>query len=267
MKSTLDVSYNDQFISLAGGKVFARTWTPQGNTFSHDVPIVLFHDSLGCVASWREFPALLATMLQRRVIAYDRLGFGRSSARIALPSFDFIREEAEIFLPQICKNLDVGNFVALGHSVGGAMALLSAAHTPACHAVISVATQTFVEEKTKKGVMESKIAFAHPERLAKLRKYHGDKAEWVVRAWTEVWLDPQYASWSLKNDLPRVRCPVLVIHGDQDAYGSTAFPDMICHLATGPSQKHVLVGCGHVPHREREDEVSDLIAQFLAGLA
>ena len=38
------------------------------------------HDSLGCVALWRDFPAQLAQATARVVYAYDRLGFGLSDA-------------------------------------------------------------------------------------------------------------------------------------------------------------------------------------------
>jgi len=45
----------------------------------------------------------------------------------------------------------------------------------------------------------------------------------VLDAWTDVWLSPEFASWTLEPDLPLVTCPVLVIHGDSDEYGSVRF--------------------------------------------
>ena len=41
-------------------------------------PIVLFHESLGCIELWRDFPRKLSQITGREVIAYDRLGFGQS---------------------------------------------------------------------------------------------------------------------------------------------------------------------------------------------
>ena len=45
----------------------------------------------------------------------------------------------------------------------------------------------------------------------------------MLDAWTDVWLSPEFASWTLEPDLPLVTCPVLVIHGDSDEYGSVRF--------------------------------------------
>ena len=70
----------DRLIALADGQVFVRHWPVAGSTLA---PIVLLHDSLGCVALWRDFPAQLAAASGRDVIAYDRLGYGQSSPRLA----------------------------------------------------------------------------------------------------------------------------------------------------------------------------------------
>lgn len=71
---------------------------------------MLFHDSLGCVELWRDFPAQLSAASGRRVIAYDRLGFGRSDAREVLPELDFIAEEARRILPGAARAARPGAF-------------------------------------------------------------------------------------------------------------------------------------------------------------
>jgi hypothetical protein len=60
----------DVSIHHAQGRIFARIWTP--STDKRQSPIVLFHDSVGCVELWRGFPAALSAGTERRVIAYDR---------------------------------------------------------------------------------------------------------------------------------------------------------------------------------------------------
>jgi pimeloyl-ACP methyl ester carboxylesterase len=70
-------------------------------------------------------------------------------------------------------------------------------------------------------------------------------------------------SWSLKADLPLIKCPLLAIHGDKDEFGSIKHPKMICDLTGGPSQMHILQNCGHVPHREKTEEVLNLVVNFL----
>jgi pimeloyl-ACP methyl ester carboxylesterase len=253
--------YTDKFLEITGGKVFVRHW----NAFvTKAVPLFLLHDSLGCVELWRDFPAALAERLQRPVIAYDRPGFGRSSARDRLPASDFIREEAEVIFPAVRAALGVKEFAVMGHSVGGGMALtIAALEGNSCLAVISESAQAFVEDRTITGIKQAQAIFKQPEQFERLRKWHGDKAQWVLDAWTKTWLSPEFATWSLAPVLPHVHCPALIIHGDADEYGSDAFPRFIRDHVAGPAAMHILDGCGHVPHRERAGEVIELIAKFL----
>lgn len=58
-------------------------------------PLLLLHDSLGCVTLWRDFPALLCSATGRRIVAYDRLGFGASAVRKGRLPLDFIEQESE----------------------------------------------------------------------------------------------------------------------------------------------------------------------------
>src|SRR5437867_10056427 len=95
-------------VDVPGGRVFVRKWMPETATISS--PIILLHDSLGSVGLWRDFPDALARCGRRPVIGYDRLGFGRSTARREPPSVDFIREEAEVFFPSIRSALGITDF-------------------------------------------------------------------------------------------------------------------------------------------------------------
>ena len=255
----------DLWLETSDGRVFARVWTPA--VAMHEgpqSPIVLFHDSLGCVELWRGFPARLSASTGRKVIAYDRLGFGRSDPRRERPSFAFIAEEAERHFPAVREQLAIRRFVAFGHSVGGSMAVHCANRfADACDALITESAQAFVEDRTIAGLLEAKALFGQAEQFARLGKYHGDKARWVLDAWLDTWLSPDFAAWSLAPVLPGVGCPLLAIHGLDDEYGSPRPPQLIAQLAGGPSRAEVLADTRHVPHREREQAVVELVAGFL----
>ncbi|MBN8885361.1 MAG: alpha/beta hydrolase [Rudaea sp.] len=254
----------DSFADVPGGRVFLRRWVGED---ARRAPIVLLHDSLGCVELWRDFPAALAAATRREVIVYDRLGFGRSTPSMQAASVRFIDDEAEVFFPALRKALGLARFVLFGHSVGGAMALATAANCgDGCEAVVTESAQAFVEQRTLDGIRAAKAQFADAAQFAKLTKWHGDKARWVLDAWTEVWLSPEFSSWNLDAQLARVRCPVLAIHGDADEYGSEAFPRRIVDGVGGASTLAILDRCGHVPHREQTDEVLRLSASFLADV-
>ena len=68
----------DAWVEVPGGQVWTRSWYPPD---SQAAAWVLLHDSLGSVEQWRGFPQALAQHTGRRVVAYDRLGFGQSSVR------------------------------------------------------------------------------------------------------------------------------------------------------------------------------------------
>ena len=245
------------------GKLYAQSWVP-AHASTSAAPIVLMHDSLGAVALWRDFPERLAQLTQRTVIAYDRLGFGQSDARQDVLSTQFVQEEAAYYFPQVRAQLGFKRFVLLGHSVGGGMALSTAAHLGAdCQAVITIAAQAFVEELTTAGIREARAQFQDPAQITRLAKYHGDKARWVVDAWTETWLSNAFAQWSLDQVLSQVQCPVLALHGEHDEYGTRAHPQRIADGVSGPSMAVLIPGAHHTPHREMPDEVLAHIQRFL----
>jgi pimeloyl-ACP methyl ester carboxylesterase len=269
----LDTSHilvSDAWIDHPRGRLFSRRWhhpsedLPAGGK----TPIVLFHDSLGCVDLWRDFPALLSAATGRDVLAYDRLGFGRSDRRDGRLPLNFIADEAASYFPAVAGQLGLRRFIAFGHSVGGGMAANCAAqHAPQCIALVTESAQAFVGDETREGLLEAKRMFADEEQRSRLRKYHGDKASWVLDAWIDTWLDPAFAAWSLRDVLPAVRCPVLAIHGALDEYGSSRHPETIAGHCGGPAQVRILPETHHVPHKERTKEVVALVAGFSSALA
>jgi pimeloyl-ACP methyl ester carboxylesterase len=273
LRSTLDTSSilaSDVWIDHPHGRLFSRTWrsAEQDQPAGKKAPIILFHDSLGCVDLWRDFPAMLSAATGRDVVAYDRLGFGRSDRRTGKLALDFIADEAANYFPAVVEQLGLGRFIAFGHSVGGGMAVHCAArHAPHCAALVTESAQAFVGDETRQGLLEARRLFADEGQLSRLRKYHGDKAGWVLDAWIGTWLDPAFATWSLRDVLPAVGCPVLAIHGALDEYGSSRHPETIAGHCSGPAQIRILPETHHVPHKERTKESVALVAEFTSPLS
>lgn len=243
------------------GEIYIRKWTPEGQ--HNKTPLILVHDSLGSVELWKDFPLVLSQSLSRPVIAYDRLGFGKSSMRHDLPSVNFIKEEAHLYFPKVKTELALKEYIILGHSVGGGMAINIAAHDPDCIGVITVAAQAFVEDITIAGIKAAKMFFQQDEQVNRLKKWHGSKTQWVLNAWIEVWLSSEFSTWSLKECISNVNSPVLAIHGDKDEYGSSAFPTFIKENVSGYSDMSIIKNCGHAPHIEQSSTVTRLISQFI----
>lgn len=255
------VTSKELFVDVPGGSIYIKKWTPE--TIKYTSPIVLMHDSLGCVDLWRDFPEQLARSLSCVVIAYDRLGFGRSSVNHNTPSVNFVWDEADFYFSHIKSAAQFSTYYLFGHSVGGGMSIGIAAVDKDCIGVITESAQAFVEELTIKGIQEAQTLFQRPEQMERLKKWHGNKARWVLNAWIDTWLSPEYSSWSLESRIGKVTCPVLALHGDSDEYGSNAFPEYIAKNVSGESSMVILENCGHVPHKEKVDEVINHTKLFL----
>jgi len=256
-----DLHMREHWVDTAQGKLFAQDWTPLQ---AQGAPIVLLHDSLGCVALWRDFPAQLAQATGHRVIAYDRLGFGRSDAHPGSLRLGFVEREAQQGFAALRTYFGISDFIVFGHSVGGGMAVAcAAAFASQCVGLITESAQAFVEARTLEGIRAADLQFAEPGQLQRLQRYHGNKAEWVLRAWVDNWLSEDFADWNLDAALAQVRCPLLSLHGDDDEFGSPAHPERLLALAGGPAAMQLLQGCGHVPHREQAEAVLKAVARFL----
>lgn len=259
-----EIEVKEQYVDFQGEKIFTKIWKPL-DAHSH-LPIVLLHDSLGCIGIWRDFPQLLAQATQRTVIAYDRWGFGKSAKRTEQVALNFIELEAQQGFKAVIDAFELDQYIALGHSVGGGMAVCIAEQNPQqCHAVMSIAAQAFVEEKTTNGVREAKEMFKDPTQLERLAKYHADKATWVLEAWTETWLSEPYQTWTLEPNLKNVQCPLLTIHGEFDEYGAIEQPQYMVDMVQQQQASHceIIKGAGHVPHREKPEAVLAVIQKFL----
>lgn len=258
------IKTTDHWIGSAQGRLFARQWHP--STAEQAPPIILLHDSLGCVALWRDFPELLCEAVGRRVIAYDRSGFGKSDAFPGRLPLDFIYNEYVASLQSVCEQLEVERFVLFGHSVGGGIGVVSAARVPAqCVGLVTESAQIFREEITFEGIRAAKPVFAPgAPAYERLRSYHGEKTDWVLRSWQDTWLDPTF-EFDLTRYITALQCPVLAIHGDRDEYGSIEQPKRLCDLSPSPKQLLILENCGHVPHRERAEDVLKAMTAFMSA--
>jgi pimeloyl-ACP methyl ester carboxylesterase len=224
---------------------------------------VLLHDSLGSVDLWREFPATLAQVIGKPVVAYDRLGYGLSDAAQGLPQADFVALEAQVGLKPVLDQLNIERAILVGHSVGGGMAVNAAVQMPErITGVVTIAAQAFPEDRTLQAIAKAKVQFKEDAQLARLVKYHGAKARWVVDAWTDSWLSPAFASWHVRDVLPQVKCPLFALHGEHDEFGTAVHPQIYSELAGGPSSMWLMPAAYHLPHREQPQVVAQRVKAF-----
>ena len=228
-------------------------------------PIVFLHDALGSVSLWRDLPDRLCGDLGREGLAFDRLGFGQSARRPGPLDRRFLEIEATDRLPEVLRQAGISRPVLFGHSDGASIALLFAAAFPGIPAaVVSIAAHVFIEEITLAGIDEAADAWRTTDLPSRLGRHHGEKTESVFRSWSETWRDPRFRHFSAVEAIRSIRCPVLVIQGERDEYGTVAQVEAISAAVSGPVRSLVLPGLGHFPHREAPERVLSETERFLS---
>jgi len=177
-----------------------------------------------------------------------------------------MHEQAQDTLPRLLAALGVGDDGRapwlVGHSDGGSMALIHAATCPdAVAGVIAVAPHIMVEDVSIASIERARDAWRTTDLRARLARYHADPDS-AFLGWNDIWLDPDFRSWSIEAMLPRLRCPVLAVQGVEDEYGTLA---QVRGIRAAAPQAEVLelARCGHSPHRDQPDALLQAVTQFI----
>jgi pimeloyl-ACP methyl ester carboxylesterase len=223
---------------------------------------VFLHEALGSVAQWKGFPFELCRASGCDGIVYDRVGHGRSTPMRKPRDLHFYQEEAEVYLQGLLRELNVRRPLLFGHSDGATLALKFAACFPEIPVgVVSEAAHVIIEDITRAGIDAARGQYAATDLRVKLSRYHAEKTDAVFSAWAESWLDPSLADWTMVDDLKNIRCPVLIIQGEDDHYGSRRQVDLIAEHVQGPAGILWLHGTGHDPHlQSREIVIGETVA-------
>jgi pimeloyl-ACP methyl ester carboxylesterase len=227
-------------------------------------PLVLMHGGLGSAGLWEEFPHLLAEATGRRTVAFSRHGHGWSARPPGPRTPTFMHEEAREVVPELLTRLEITDPVLVGHSDGASIALLYAAEHPA-PGVAVMAPHVFVEDICVREIASTRERYVDGDLRAKMEPHHRD-VDAAFFGWCDVWLDPAFAQWDIRDALPRIRAPILAIQGIHDQFGTLAQLDEIERLAAGPVQR-LHLACRHAPFVQSQQESVDAVARFVAGLS
>ena len=263
-----DLRQNDFFVKAAGRRLRVRKLTHPDSDGETSRPILVFlHEGLGSIEMWHDFPAILAANTMCDCLIYDRWGHGKSDPLDVQRTLRYVHDEALDSLPEVLENSHVHDAILVGHSDGGSIALIFAAEYPEIvRGIITEAAHVFVEEITLEGIRQALDIYNNTDLKQKLARYHGDNTEEIFRAWHKTWLQPEFEVWDIQDCLPKIKCPVLVIQGEDDQYGTAAQVQAISNQVTGPSKFLLIPNCAHVPHREAKDMVSQEMTEFILGL-
>lgn len=230
--------------------------------------IVMLHEGLGAIKTWGEFPQRVAERTSTGVFVYSRAGYGASPPSGQGLPLDYIKRHALDVLPKILETIGFRRGLLLGHSDGASMAAAYAGSVqdPRLIGLILMAPHFFVESETLVEIRNAREAYKARDLRQRLSRYHSyvDTAFW---GWNDVWLEPAFASFNLRDELTKIRVPTLVMRGDDDRYGTHRQVAMAKDLCRCPLQTLIIPECGHVPHREKPEPTLDAIASFYQRVA
>ena len=254
-------------LELDGAALRVQTLRVPDPAADHRPWLVFLHDSLGCITLWRDFPARLALATGHHGLVYDRRGYGQSAPFAAAARTPAYLEAEAPVLAQLLDACQIAQAILFGHSDGGSIALLAAAGYPGrVAAVVTEGAHVFVEELTLAGIRAARQQYHATTLPARLARYHGAKTEAVFRAWADTWLSPDFRAWNIEAYLPLIQCPVLVMQGEDDEYGTPAQVAAIASQVSGPARAVLLPGAAHTPHKEAPEATLRLAAEFIRRL-
>ncbi|WP_432133643.1 MULTISPECIES: alpha/beta fold hydrolase [unclassified Streptomyces] len=237
-------------------------------------PLVLVHGHPFDRTMWT--PQIETFAPQRRVVAPDLRGYGASPVTPGRVPLSRFAEDIE----ELLDHLKVETFVLAGLSMGGQIAM-------ECYARFGdrvrglVLADTFPAAETGGG-KAARNATADRLLAEGMRGYADEVLEKMVAPYAEPHVkahvhrmmtatDPEGAAAALRGRadrpdyralLTRVRCPALVVVGEDDAYTPVADARAM-HAALPDSTLAVLPGCAHLPNLERPQAFDAVLADFL----
>ena len=248
-------------------------------------PVVLVHGLAACWQCWLETIPRLASE-GRRVIALDLPGFGASD----MPPDDISIEGYGRCVESLCDELDLGQVVVVGHSMGGFTAaefaiqyperverlvlqaaagistsqlqrepLLVGARLVAALGAAGAARSQWIVTRPRLRWVALQTVMRHPSRLP------ADFAfELMSHSGREGFLPALDAilSYDFRDRLSRIACPTLVIWGREDMLVPARDADEYARVIPN-ARKVVFEDTGHSPMMERPQTYNDCLAEFL----
>ncbi|MFO0986533.1 MAG: alpha/beta hydrolase [Alphaproteobacteria bacterium] len=250
------------FVEAAGHRL-EYEWTGLG---AADAPVVvLLHQGLGSMGLWRDFPRHVHEATGLRVLAYSRWGYGQSDPLRMFPrSARWMHEGAEE-LAALLAALGVVRPVLFGHSDGATIALLYAAQrlAPPALGVLAMAPHVFLEREGIVSMAKARAAYEEGELRQKLARFHAD-VDSAFYGWNVTWLMPSMRGWNVEAELGGIACPVALVQGVSDEYGTPAQLESIKAHTGGRAEIALLENCGHSPHIDQPGAVLGALKRLLA---
>ena len=231
--------------------------------------VVMLHEGLGSLSMWLDFPSAVAHATGLAVLVYSRLGYGKSDPLedFSLP-VSYMHDDATTALPGVLAALDVRQPILFGHSDGASVAMIYAGSgiDPAPLGVVAMSPHVFVEPICIVNIAKARVAYEEGDVRQRLARHH-DNVDSAFYGWNLAWLLPAFKDWNIEDYLRRIRCPIYVIQGADDEYGTMKQVEVIERQAGAGAEHVVLAECGHSPQRQQREATLAAAAGFISRIA
>jgi pimeloyl-ACP methyl ester carboxylesterase len=207
------------------------------------------------------------------VVIPDRSGYGRSTSLDAFPADFHLRAAQETLA--LLDALGIEQAAWWGHSDGAVIAAMAAIHAPqrVSAAILEALHYSAVKPRSRaffQRMASEPDSFGEPIRRSLAAEHGEPRWRTIVQLDGQAWLDLAAAATTtahanLYDDrLSRLRCPTLVVHGDEDPRTEPGELDAI--VAEIPhAQLSLHRAGGHSPHSaaSSKDAVTAAVVEFL----
>lgn len=234
--------------------------------YKPEKPVIVFlHEGLGSIPQWKDFPDQLCDKVQLQGLLYERYGYGQSDILKEKREKDYLVSEGLEVLPELVDKLNIKNdLILFGHSDGASIALAYASgFSDKICCLIAEAPHVFIEEISVKSIKKVIKAFENNALKSSLEKYHGNHTESMFYGWADAWTNKDYLDWNMEYLLAGITCPVLVIQGKDDEYGSDKQVFSIVDQVSGDVDYLLINECGHIPHLQKNELVMKHLVSFI----
>ncbi len=219
-----------------------------------------------------------------RVLLPDVRGHGLSQKFERVEDYTYSRKAEDVLL--WLDSLGVHSAIWGGASMGGALSLWNAIHAPQrVRAVVSISGPPYAPREANVRWWKEHRPLIEAGRFdayfdANIRMRIGEEALARLKAKPERYretidrlrlhsvpsflalLDETYQRTEWLADCARIRCPVLVIAGEEDRFPTAEQSRRVAETIPG-ARFHVVQGGGHFPNRTHRAEVQHEIRSFL----
>ncbi len=212
-----------------------------------------------------------------RILALDLPG---RHTRLAEPPLTSHEENAKDVIRQMDK-AGMAQAVIVGHSMGGAVALMAALNRPDRLAglvlVVTGARLKMHPEFLEKARLQAEDPAAPSEPPVLLGRTVGASVSPEARAWIRaramtappktIYVDFQANNgFDVMERIANIQAPTLVIGADEDRMAPPKFSEFMAQKIPG-ARLTILSPSGHYPHVEQEARFNQALADFLGTLA